>query len=288
MASLIENTVGISSINIVFGFPCFYHRNIDQLLNKDVIAKCEFKVDEKGTLYHVVHFKNGSSSKLISQLPSCRYVAGYNSSTITLFEIISTFILTPLSRISVDTRFVYLCILFNDIFMYINELTQKKIINSYLMGNEHRVKLFCDNIVFVNAHNRLSFLLRNTLMTVESSKCKHQFIRQYTSILFIVKYILFSRITKSSRIDINNNNNNNNNDASNGINKSSRVLHDGICKLKQYKCRMTFIDESQLHSVFCMQLTQRNSSAYKLLRLIDIFNIPVEPSQNIIHQVFSL
>ncbi|XP_057321668.1 uncharacterized protein LOC130665351 [Microplitis mediator] len=282
MASSIENTVSLSSPNTIFGFPCFYHRNIDQLLNKDVIAKCEFKVDEKGTLYHVVHFKNGSSSKLISQLPSCRYVADHNNNIITLFEIISTFILTPLSRISIDTRFEYLCILFNDIFMYINELTQKKIVNSYLMGNEHRVKLFCDNIVFVNAHNRLSFLLRNTLTTVESSKCKHQFIRQYTSILFIVKYILFSRITKSSRKDINNN------DVPDGINKSSRVLHDGICKLKQYKCRMTIIDESPLHSVFCMQLTQRNSSAYKLLRLIDIFSIPVEPSQNIIHQIFSL
>lgn len=278
--TVIESAVTPLSINIIFGFPCFYHRNVDQLINKDVIVKCEFKVDEKGILYHVIHFRNGSSSKLISQLPSCRYVAGYDNSTITLYEIISTYILSPLSRVSIDTRFVYLCILFNDLFMYINELTVKKIVNSYLIGNENRIKYFCDNIVFVNAHNRLSFLLRNTLMTVESSKSKLQLIRQLTSILFIVKYVLFSRITKLSRGEKINN--------EDGNNRGSRVLHEGICKLKQFKCRMTFVDESPLHSVFCMHMTARNSNAYKLLRLIDIFNIPVEPSQNIINQVFSM
>ncbi|KAG8148333.1 uncharacterized LOC118070556 [Chelonus insularis] len=277
-AKKIEN-LGSQPPKTVFGFPCFYHNHVDQLLNKDIVIKCEFKADNDGLLYHVIYFKTISSAKLITHLTSCRYILGYDGNVVTLYELISAFLISPISRLSIDTQFVYLCDLFNDIFHYIYELTERNLINHYLIGSEYHVKFFCDNIAFINSKNRLSFILRCTLTAVDAIKARTKFMKQYASILEIAKYILFSTKSKIRSMK---------NVSAYGIrkNESRKIYHDGICKLKNCSVRINVIDDSLFHSVFCMQVSAKYPVAYKLLRLADIFNIPLEPTSYMIHHIF--
>lgn len=280
-----------ANTNAQLSFDCSIHRSISSFrCGNALLSKCFLRFSPKGIISHIVRFENPlERDQLIKQSNIFYYSVNIENRIEEIHEIINSGIpLTTIGHIQPDTPGkIILCIL-NQVWLYIQQLTNKYLINEMLLACNCEPKdsalFFCYNTATITSSGKLVFLFQNYLKHVEVVELREKklFLQQHLFIFdFLLAFLFNSRPQdlaemkrKRSRLGSKQSEHRNSYNcmAATGPKKNA-------CKLRNLLPKFYNLDYTALHEIFCVEAPKyRKGDIKKLNTLNCLFGEPVVKS----------